>query len=78
MAPEEDRFESRDLAQSLLIVVSGLLVLAFVVLSFVKGSMVVSPVVYVLGGLVGLFMLFIGVNGVVQSLRAPRDGSEEP
>ena len=70
MGNDSGRFGRGDVPTSLLFVGLGLLVLAFVVLSFVRGSLVASALVYVLGGVLGILLLFIGANGLVRSLRA--------
>jgi hypothetical protein len=77
MPAEEDRFERRDLAMSLVMTLAGILMVAFVVLTFLRGSLVASPLVYVMGGIAGLVVVFVGVNGVVRVLRPTPECPED-
>ncbi|MHC4472264.1 MAG: hypothetical protein ACYS99_15045 [Planctomycetota bacterium] len=77
MPADDERFEKRDLPMVLMFIFMGILVLAFVVLSFVRGSLIASPVLYVLGGLLGLLLLYLGLNGLVKVIRSPAEGSDD-
>jgi len=72
MAADDDRFERRDVWLSLLVALTGALVLVFVVSSVIRGNLVASPLIYVAGAFAGLLLLLVGAGGVFRSLRAPR------
>ncbi len=67
----DERWERKDAWLGLLMGGTGLLVVFFVVLTFVRGSFVASPLVYVLGGFLGLALLAVGLNAIVRGLRSP-------
>lgn len=60
----------KDLGYGVLFAVLGALLIAFVGLSFARGSLVASPLIYVVGGILGVLFLVMGLNGIVRSLRA--------
>ena len=66
----EHAWQRKDLGYGVLITVFGVLLIAFVGLSFARGTLVASPLIYVVGGVLGVLFLVMGLNGIVRSLRA--------